>query len=178
MAMAPARLVVPLLLPTLYRRVPLPVTVLNPVIQGAVVVPVHVQSVRDAVTTTLPEPPPAPKLALGVVSVKLHGCPAALTVNGAPPVVPPPVTTVMVTVPGLASRLAGTVAVTWVALTKLVASAAPFHCAAASGPNPVPLIVSWNEAPPAAAVVGLSEVMVRGPADATVSLNAGDVLDA
>src|SRR5689334_2006741 len=98
MRMEASRLFWPELTPTLKRRVPLPSTVLKPVIHGAVVVPVQEQSVREAVTTMLPEPPPEPKLTIGEASLKLQGCPPGFTTKGEPGVVPLPVTTTTVTV--------------------------------------------------------------------------------
>jgi len=98
--------------------------------------------------------------------------------KGVPEVVAPPVATFTRAVPALARRLAGTAAATWVALTNVVVKAVPFHSTAASVPKPVPFTVSVNPGLPAAAVVGLIEVIVRGVAFATVSRKTADVLAA
>ena len=72
-------------------------------------------------------------------------------------------TTVTCAVPAAAMRLAGTWAVNCVALTKLVASALPFHCTTAPETNPDPFTVSVKEGPPAVAAFGLSEVITGPP---------------
>src|SRR5689334_13379576 len=51
-------------------------------------------------------------------------------------------------------RLAGTVAVNCVELTKLVVSAGPFHVISVAGVNPEPLTVRRNDGPPAIALLG------------------------
>ena len=71
--------------------------------------------------------------------------------------------TVTEALPGVLMRLAATVAVNWVALTKVVLSAVPFHCTTAVETKPVPFTVKAKAAPPALAVLGLSEV-IAGPA--------------
>src|SRR5207245_1876844 len=70
------------------------------------------------------------------------------------------VTTVIDAVPAVAMRAAGTVAVTCVAETKVVASAVPLHLTVEPDTKLVPLTVSVNCGPPAAVQVGLSELMV------------------
>src|SRR5689334_15759065 len=72
----------------------------------------------------------------------------------------PGFTTITLAVPTLAIRLAGTVAVSCVALTKLVVSGEPFHCAAAPETKPEPLTVSVKVEPPTVAPLGASEVKV------------------
>jgi len=65
----------------------------------------------------------------------------------------------MFAVPGAAMRLAGTWAVNCAALTKLVASALPFHWTTAPERKPVPLTVRVNAGPPSNAELGLSELI-------------------
>ena len=81
-------------------------------------------------------------------------------VNVAPGDVPPVVVTVTLAVPAVAIRLAGTVAVSWLALPKAVASAEPFQLTEAPATKFVPLIVSVNAALPAVAEPGLNPVIV------------------
>jgi hypothetical protein len=88
----------------------------------------------------------------------------AVMVKDTPLETTPPEETVTVAVPAVAIRLAGAPAVNWVALPKVVLSAAPFHCTTAPETKPVPLTVSVNAAPPAAAVFGFSDVIVGGGA--------------
>src|SRR5579871_1304954 len=80
-----------------------------------------------------------------------------LIVNVSVPVAP---ATVMLAEPALAIRLAGTCAVSCVALTNVVASGEPFHCTAAPLTKFVPLTVSVNDGLPAVPDAGLSEVIV------------------
>ncbi len=92
---------------------------------------------------------------------------------------PPVLVTVMLALPALAIKLAGTSAVNWVELTKgvvsrlvaflfgsltngnlaeptsVVVNGMPFHCTTAPERKPVPLTVSVNAAPPAVAEIGL-----------------------
>jgi hypothetical protein len=75
-------------------------------------------------------------------------------VNVAPADVPPGVITVTFAEPAVAIRLAGTAAVSWVALPKVVVSAVLPHCTVAPETKFVPLTVKVNAAPPAAAVAG------------------------
>jgi hypothetical protein len=56
--------------------------------------------------------------------------------------------------------LAGTEAVNCVALTNVVESAEPFHCAVEAGTNPAPLTIRVNVGPPAAAELGLKLLIV------------------
>ena len=69
-------------------------------------------------------------------------------------------TTVIDAVPTVTTRAAGTVAVSWVAETKAVASGLPFQFTVEPETKFVPFTVSVNCEPPAAVHVGLSEVMV------------------
>jgi hypothetical protein len=85
-----------------------------------------------------------------------------LMVNVAPAEVPPPVVTVTLAVPAVAIRLAGTEAVSFAALTKVVVSAVVPHFAAAPAAKFVPLIVKVKAAPPAVAEAGLRLVIVGG----------------
>ncbi|MGA2113575.1 MAG: hypothetical protein ABSH56_02355 [Bryobacteraceae bacterium] len=102
-----------------------------------------------------------------------------LIVKVAPKDVTPPTAkaesgrTVMVVVPAVAIRLAGTAAVNCVALTNVVRSTVPFHSNIAPAANPLPFTVNVNAAPPAVAELGLRLLMAgRGlivneaPADA------------
>ncbi|HTY77657.1 MAG TPA: hypothetical protein VMI34_07560 [Candidatus Bathyarchaeia archaeon] len=76
--------------------------------------------------------------------------------------VPPPgagVTTVTAAVLAPARSLAGMLAVSWVALTKLVVRMLPFHCTVEAGTNPVPVTVSVKAGPPCVALLGASEEM-------------------
>src|SRR5580658_1964427 len=85
--------------------------------------------------------------------------------KAAVPEVPPPgagFVTVILAEPVLTMSLAGTCAVTWVALTKLVASAVPFQFTVEPLTKPLPLTVSVNAAPATIALGGESELIV-GP---------------
>ena len=64
-------------------------------------------------------------------------------------------------------RLAGTEAVNFVAATKMVERAEPFHCTVAPERKPVPFTVSVKAAPPWVVVFGLRLVMA-GPDEVTV----------
>lgn len=87
---------------------------------------------------------------------------AELMVNVAPAEVPPVVVTVTLAVPTAAIRLAGTAAVSWLALTNVAVSAVAPHLALAPATKFVPLIVRVKAAPPAAAELGFKLVMVGG----------------
>jgi len=78
----------------------------------------------------------------------------------APDVAPHGLTTVIEAVPAVAIREAGTVAVSWVGETNVVASAVPFHFTVEVETKFVPFTVNVNCAPPAEAQVGLSELIV------------------
>ena len=69
------------------------------------------------------------------------------------------VTTVIEAVPAVAIREAGTVAVSWVEETNVVASAVAFHFTVEPETKLVPFTVRVNCAPPAVAQLGLSEVI-------------------
>ena len=82
-------------------------------------------------------------------------------VNVIPLDVPPQgFTTVIEAVPAVAMREAGTVAVSCVEETNVVASAVAFHFTVEVETKFVPFTVKVNCGPPAAAQVGLSELMV------------------
>ena len=66
-----------------------------------------------------------------------------------------------------------TAAVSFVELTNVVASAAPFHCNCAPCAKPVPVALSVKPAPPATADAGLNVVSVGGAE--IVNLTAADV---
>ena len=68
-------------------------------------------------------------------------------------------TTVTEALPGVLMRLAATMAVNWVALTKVVLSADPFHSTTAVERKPAPFTLKVKAVPPAVAVLGLSEVI-------------------
>ena len=87
----------------------------------------------------------------------------ALIVNVCALDVPPPglgFTTVMDAVPAVATRDAGTVAVSCVEETKLVARGAPFQFTVEVETNLVPFTVKVKSALPAVVQVGLIEVVV------------------
>ena len=87
----------------------------------------------------------------------------ALIVNVCTLDVPPPglgFTTVIDAVPAVATREAGTVAVSCVEETKLVARGAPFHFTVEVETNFVPFTVKLKSALPAVVQVGLIEVVV------------------
>jgi len=85
-----------------------------------------------------------------------------LMVNVAPADVPPVVVTVTLAVPAVAIRLAGTAAVSLVALTNVVVSVVVPHCTVAPETKFVPLTVRVKAAPPAVAELGLRLVIVGG----------------
>ena len=68
---------------------------------------------------------------------------------------PPSVLTVMLPAPGLAVRAAGSVAVSWVELMRVVASAVEPQEAMEAASKFVPLMVSRRSAPPATVEAGL-----------------------
>jgi hypothetical protein len=90
----------------------------------------------------------------------------SLTVKLAAPEVPPPgfgLVTVMLTVAALTRSLAGTCAVILVALENVVVSAAPFQLTTEPLTKLVPFTVNVNEAEPAVALAGESELIVGNP---------------
>jgi hypothetical protein len=84
---------------------------------------------------------------------------AAATANGSPSVVMPAETTVTVAAPAVAIKLAGTVAVSWLALTKVVVRAVAFQRTTAPETKPAPFTVRVKAGPPAVAEFGLREVI-------------------
>src|SRR5919108_211594 len=77
--------------------------------------------------------------------------------------VPPPgvgVTTLTTALPAAAMSAAVMAAVSWVVLTNVVARGAPFHCTVLPGTKLLPIAVSVKAAPPAAALVGDTDVSV------------------
>ena len=121
------------------------------------------------------------------VTVKVKAGPPEATVDGEMPVttgvwtaivrltaldaVPPVFVTVIGAVPGRAIRLAGTAAVSWVALTKVVLKAVPFNDTAAPEKKPVPLTVNVSAALPALTVAG-EMLMMTGSGSAIVKVTA------
>ena len=93
----------------------------------------------------------------------ITGVAAIVNVTGLD-VAPPPqelgFTTVIGAVPAVAMSDAGTVAVSCVAETNVVASAVAFHFTVEVETKFVPFTVKVNCGPPAAAQVGLSELIV------------------
>jgi hypothetical protein len=84
---------------------------------------------------------------------------AAAIVNGNPLVVLLPESTVTETLPTAAIRLAETEAVSWLALTKVVARDVVFQRTTALDAKPLPFTVRVNAGPPAVAEFGLREVI-------------------
>jgi hypothetical protein len=119
-------------------------------------------------STTAPEAKPVP------FTVSVNAGPPADIVLGLRDVIAGPATTVKFTeleltppevtvtcaVPGLATWLAKTVAVSCVELTKTVPSGVPFHFTAAPFANPLPFTVIVKAALPAVIVLGLIEEIV------------------
>ena len=106
--------------------------------------------------TAVPGPP--------VVGVKLAivGT-AAVTTNVKPVEVPPPgagLVTVTAKLPAMATAVAGTMAVTWVAETNVVAKAAPLKLATEPLTRFVPFMVMVKSALPATTVAGVTPVIV------------------
>ena len=100
-----------------------------------------------------------PTVALAVSALVIEG--AASIVNVTALDVPPHgLTTVIEKVPAVAMRVADTVAVSCVEETNVVVSAAPFQFTIEVETKFVPLTVNVNCGSPAAAQVGLSELMV------------------
>src|SRR6267143_2550975 len=115
---------------------------------------------------------------LAPFTVKVNASPPANALPGASPLsvgagllienarateVPPAgggVTTVTGAVPAAAMSAAVIAAVSWVALTKVVVRAAPFHCTPEPLMNPVPFTVRVKSAPPKSVLDGDSEEIV------------------
>ena len=74
----------------------------------------------------------------------------------------PGLTAVIVTVPGWAISVAGTLAVTCPLVTKVVVSAVVFHSMVVPVLNPLPFTVSENAAPPAVADAGDNDEIAGG----------------
>lgn len=72
---------------------------------------------------------------------------------------PPGLDTMMLALPAAEIKLAGTSAVTCVALKNVVASGVPFHCTVAPERKLVPVTVSVKAGLPALAEFGASDVM-------------------
>jgi hypothetical protein len=80
----------------------------------------------------------------------------------------------MLAFPEIAILAAATLALSCVALTKEVASGAPFHCTTAPDAKPLPLTVKVKSGAPGVADVGLNDEMVgRAP---IVKVTAGAVV--
>ena len=73
--------------------------------------------------------------------------------------IPAELDTVILALPAATIRLAGTAALNCVALKNVVVSAAPFHCTVELERKPVPVTVNVKPALPAAAELGISDVM-------------------
>jgi hypothetical protein len=124
------------------------------------------------------EPPPLipvketglddPSSKLGLLTI-VDGKDVKIT-NVVPADVPPAVVTVTLAVPAVAIRLAGTAAVSWVALTKVVVSPAPFQFTVAPETKFVPVTVRVKAPPPAVAELGLRLVMVGSATPVPVRL--------
>jgi hypothetical protein len=98
----------------------------------------------------------------GLKLVIAGGGPPLLIVNVDALDVTPAFTTETLAVPAVAIRLAGTAAVNCVALTNVVVNAVMFQYTAELETNPVPVTVSENAAPPAAADDGFRPVITGG----------------
>jgi hypothetical protein len=72
----------------------------------------------------------------------------------------PPEATVIWAVPANRSRFGVAAAVSWFAFTTVVASGVPFHCTVAPEAKSLPFTVSVKAGPPAAALVGLTLLIV------------------
>ena len=104
-------------------------------------------------------PPAVTELGLKLAIVGGGG---GLMVNVDPAEVPPGVATVTLAVPAVAIRLAGTAAVSCLALTNVVVRAVVPQAAFAPETKFVPLIVRVKAAPPAVAELGLKLAIVGG----------------
>ena len=91
-------------------------------------------------------------------------------------IAPPGLATVTVAVPAAAMRLAGTVAVNWAELTRVVVSVAPFQRTVEPDRKPWPFTVSVNCPPPAVAVAGLIDEIDADEAFVTVKVSAFEVV--
>lgn len=121
------------------------------------------------------QPTVAPERKFVPLTVSVNAAPPAFIVEGLRPeivgvgmltgnvvavdAVPPAFVTVILMLPALAIRLAGTAAVNCVALTNVVVSAVPFQLTVAPERKLVPFTVRVNADPPSVAEVGLRLVM-------------------
>ena len=92
---------------------------------------------------------------LTMPAVVVAGTTWAVMVKASALEVPPSPVTVTLAVPAAAMRAAGTAAVNWEALTKVVVSGAPFHCTLELAGKLAPVSVRVKAAPPGAAELGL-----------------------
>ncbi len=137
-----------------------------PALTNVVVRATPFQRTSDVATKLLPftvnvnAAPPAAVLG-GASDVSAGTGLGALMVNVRAFEVPPPgagVTTVTGALPAVPMSLAGIAAVTWPALTNVVVRAAPFQRTSEVPTKLLPFTVSVNAAPPAAVLVGASDV--------------------
>ena len=84
--------------------------------------------------------------------------------------VTPPLLTVMLTVEGVAMRLAATLAVSWPGLANIVGSAEPFQFTVAPLANPLPFTVNVKAGPPAVALGGKRELTETGDVIVSVTV--------
>ena len=128
-------------------------------------------------TVSTNAPPPA-VAEFGLILVMVgNGFCTALIVKLTELEVPPPgagLTTVTFAVPAAAMSVAGIVAVSCVALIKVVVRALPFHLTPEPATKPLPLIVNENPAPPAVIEFGFKFAIV-GNGLLTVNTAADDV---
>ena len=149
---------------------------------------------KDVVSAVLPHCTVAPETKFAPLTVRVNAAPpavadagevlvivgtatAAFTVNVDPGDVPAELVTVTVAEPGVAIRLAGTTAVSWVTLTYVLANSVAPHCTVVPESKFVPLIVNVNPAPPAVADEGETLEIVGAPSEPldTVNTAPGDV---
>ena len=94
-----------------------------------------------------------------------------VTVMVRAPEVPPPgvgLNTVTEAVPEAARSLAGILAVSWVALTKVVVRLPPFHRTVEVGTKPLPVTVRVKAGPPLTAPLGESDVRTGAGFEAVI----------
>ena len=113
----------------------------------------------EPLTVNVKAAPPACAVA-GLIPEMVGRLVPAVIVKAAVFDVAPLAITAIVADPALEIRLAPTEAVSWLALTNDVGSAAPFHTTVAPPVKPEPLTVSVNPALPDCADAGLTLVMV------------------
>jgi len=117
-----------------------------------------------------PDPKPLPftvRVNAGVPAVAEFGLSeviagGAAIANAKPLVVMPAESTVTVALPAVAIKLAGTGAVSWPELTKVVVRAVAFQRTAAPDAKALPFTVSVKVGPPAVAEFGLKDVIAGG----------------